>query len=140
MLTLAAALGFAVGVSAQAPTTAVPKALVPFQGTWVLTSINGQPGPDGSELALTFTGDKYVQTFNGEVQERGTIKVDPAKKPMTIELTILEGNDGGKTQFGVIEIAGDSMTGNLNTPGDTTKPADFAQQPGFFLFKATKKK
>jgi hypothetical protein len=39
---------------------AVPAALKPFQGTWVLTSPDGQPLADSGELAITITGDKYA--------------------------------------------------------------------------------
>jgi uncharacterized protein (TIGR03067 family) len=117
------------------------KSAAALQGTWVISSINGQTAPEGSpEMSLTFTGDKYHQTLGGEVNERGTIKLDRSKKPMTIDLIITEGSDAGKTQLGIIEVTGDTVRANLNTPGTTERPTDFAVKEGFIMFLAKKKK
>ncbi len=111
-----------------------------LQGTWVLTSINGQEAPAGApELSITFTGDKYHQTLGGEVNERGGYKIDSSKKPMTIELTITEGQDAGKTQLGVFEISGDTLRANLDSPGANQRPTDFTAKEGALLFVAKKK-
>src|SRR5262245_54865073 len=68
--------GAAQGARGAAPAPAMSKALVTLQGTWTVNTINGQaPGP----LSLAFKGDKYEQTFQGAVNERGTIKVDGTK-------------------------------------------------------------
>ena len=84
----------------------------------MITSINGQTAPQGSpEMTLTFTGDTYHQTLGGEVNERGTIKLDASKKPMTIDLIITEGPDAGKTQLGIFEVTGDTVRASLDTPG-----------------------
>ena len=127
------------GVLAQAPRPAakVAKGAAALQGTWVLTSVNGQPLSD--ELTLTITGDKYHQTVGGTVNERGTIKVDASKKPMTIDLAIAEGSDAGKTQLGIIEVTGDTIRGNLDTPGAGQRPADFTVKDGAILFVGKKK-
>ena len=128
------------GVLAQAPKPAAKdaKATAALQGTWVLTSINGQPV--GDELTLTITGDKYHQTLSGTVNERGTLKVDASKKPMTIDLAIAEGSDAGKTQLGIIEVTGDTIRGNLDTPGAGQRPADFTIKDGAIMFEGKKKK
>ena len=127
------------GVLAQAPKPAAKdaKAAAALQGTWVLTSINGQPLSD--ELTLTIAGDKYHQTVGGTVNERGTIKVDASKKPMTIDLAITEGSDAGKTQLGIIEVTGDTIRGNLDTPGAGQRPADFTIKDGALMFVGKKK-
>ena len=109
--------------------------MFPLQGTWVITSINGQATPEGSpEMTLTFTGDKYHQTLGGEVNERGTIKLDKSKKPMMIDLIIAEGDDAGKTQLGIIEVSGDTVRANLDTPGLQQRPPDFTIKEGFVMF------
>ena len=107
------ALLAAAGVSAQ---DAVPKELVPIQGTWIITSANGQDvtGQFGPAAALAFTGNKYTGTIDGDVNERGTIKLDTTKKPATIDLNIVEGDDAGKLQLGVVEITGDTLKMKLN--------------------------
>jgi uncharacterized protein (TIGR03067 family) len=131
------ALGAAGGVSAQ---SGLSKELTSLQGTWVMTSINGE-AVDGSqpELTVTFTDDKYSQSLNGQVTERGTIKLDPSKKPMAIDFVITEGQDANKTQLGVIEIAADSITGKLNTPGVPQRPADFVPAEGCIVFVLKRK-
>ena len=114
--------------------------VTPLEGTWVITSINGQAMPEGSpEMTLTFTGDKYHQTLGGEVNERGTIKLDKSKKPMMIDLIIAEGDDAGKTQLGIIEVSGDTVRANLDTPGLQQRPPDFTVKEGFVMFVGKKK-
>jgi uncharacterized protein (TIGR03067 family) len=112
-----------------------------LKGTWTIVTIGGQSLADaGAETLLTFAGDTYSQTVNGEVNERGSFKIDATKKPMTIDLVITEGADAGKTQLGVIELKDDTLTGNLNTPGVASRPADFTAQDGHFVFVAKKRK
>ena len=115
------------------------KATAALQGTWVVTAMNGQDAPAGSpQLSLTFTGDKYHQTFDGQINERGSYKVDASKKPMTIELTITEGQDAGKTQLGIIEVTGDTLRAALDMPGANQRPTDFTAKEGSVLFVAKK--
>ena len=115
-----------------------PAPAAALQGTWVITSVNGQPPTP--EMSLTFTGDKYHQTVGSDVNERGTIKVDASKKPMLIDLIITEGSDAGKTQLGVIEVSGDGLRGNLSLAGAKERPTDFTAKEGLILFVAKKKK
>src|SRR5262249_20059014 len=65
-----------------------------LQGTWRLVSgeFSGKPlaGDDLQGAEFTIKGDKY--TFKqGEMTEEGTIKLDPSKKPPTIDLAINSG-------------------------------------------------
>jgi len=109
------------------------------QGTWVLTTANGEDLTGAPEITVTITGDKYVQTTAGNIVERGSFKIDETKKPMTIDLIISEGDAAGKTQLGVIEVTETTMRGNLNTAGESVRPKDFAPVDGFFAFTAKKK-
>lgn len=127
--------------SAAAPQDAMAKALASIQGTWLLTTVNDQDlTGQGVEMALVIEGNKYKQVTNGSVDESGTIKIDPAKKPMSFDLNILEGDDAGKLQMGIIEITGDVAKGLLGTPGAATRPADFNSNDGaiFFIAKRVK--
>ena len=135
---LAACLSIlAVTASAQ---NAVPKDLAPLQGTWVITSINGQElAAAGQSMLLTITGDKYAQTVNGTVNERGTIKLDTTKKPTAIDLVITEGDDANKTQLGLVEVSATALKLKLAVPGDTTRPTNFEQVDNAILAIATKK-
>ena len=135
------ALAFSTGVYAQAgakDAAAAKAATAALQGTWILTTVNGEPLSE--ELALTIAGDKYHQTVNGTVNERGAIKIDTTKKPMTIDLAIAEGSDAGKTQLGIIEVTGDTIRGNLDTPGAGQRPTDFNIKDGAIMFVGKKKK
>ena len=143
--TAIAGVAIAVSMIAQAPKVAkdatATKGPAALQGTWGITSINDQPAPEGApEMTLTFSGDKYNQTVGSDVNERGTIKVDASKKPMTIDLIITEGQDAGKTQLGIFEITGQTMRANLAQPGAAKRPEDFAIKPESLMFVATKKK
>lgn len=113
----------------------VPAALKPFQGTWVLTTADGQPLAQNGDLTITVTGDKYEQAIAGTVNERGTVKLDATKKPMWIDLTITEGSDAGKIQLGVIEVTGAVMKGVLAAPADTTRPTSLTEGPIVFAGK-----
>ena len=139
---LALAAAFTTGASAQTPApSTMSKELTSLQGTWLLTTVNDQNLADqGVEMALVIEGNQYKQVVNGTVDETGTVKVDPAKKPMSFDLTILEGNDAGKVQLGIIEVTGDVAKGLLAEPGGTTRPADFNSNDGaiFFIAKRVK--
>jgi len=117
----------------------VSKALAPLQGTWVLTTPGGQSLADGAELTIAVTGDQYAQTVKGEVNERGTIKLDVTKTPWWIDLVITEGNDAGKTQIGLLELKGDTMTGLLKFPGDAVRPTTLTPEPNTIAFVGKKK-
>ncbi len=121
--------------------TAKPTSVESLQGIWVLTSINGQTAPAGApELSLTFAGDKYHQTIGGEVNERGTFKLDPTKTPVAIDLVITEGSDAGKTQLGIVEVTDGTIRCSLDTPGAAQRPTDFTVKEGLITFVGTKKK
>jgi uncharacterized protein (TIGR03067 family) len=124
----------------QKPAAAPSKVVAMLQGTWVMTSSNGQDMAGGPEIAITITDTKYVQVTNGSVVERGSFTIDETKKPMTMDLNIAEGDDAGKKQLGVFEVTATTMRGKLNTPGETTRPTDFevVGEP-FFVFTAKKK-
>jgi len=124
---------------AQTKPPVVSKAMAPLQGTWVLTTPSGQSLADGAELAFVVTGDQYAQSINGEVNERGTIKLDVTKTPWWIDLVITEGKDAGKTQIGVLELKGDTMTGLLKFPSDTVRPTKIAPEPNAIAFVGKKK-
>ena len=120
---------------------ATSKALAPLQGTWTIASINGQdPAAGGATMTITFTGDKYSQTVNGTVNERGTFKIGVDKKLTTIDLAITEGGDANKIQLGLVEIDGATMKLKLSLPGQTTRPEDFSERADAILAILKKQK
>jgi len=134
-----AAIAMATGVLTQGSKDTAGGAAL--QGTWTLVTLNGQPAPEGApELTLTFSGDTYNQALAGVVNERGTIKVDASKKPMTIDLGIAEGDDAGKTQLGIIEVTGDTLRACFAAPGAAGRPTDFTVKEGVIVFVGKKAK
>ena len=116
------------------------KELTSLQGTWVITSVDGVKVPAGSpEVTLSIDGDKYSQTTDGTVVERGAIRLDPSRKPMVMDLFIAEGTDAHKAQFGVVQIEEGAIKFKLNAPGEPTRPTDFTPAPGYVVFVARKK-
>jgi uncharacterized protein (TIGR03067 family) len=115
------------------------KELEKLQGNWAVATFNGQDVPSEARSFLVFNGDKYEQWNNGSVDERGTIKIDPKTKPMSIDLIITEGNDAGKTQPGVYELT-DSTTLSIGlaVPGNTTRPSAIANAELQVLLKKVK--
>ena len=154
-LVLAVAFAAAPLVAAQAPPAQAAKpagqtpapqgakptgVLAAVQGVWKMTTTNGQDvAAAGQDITVTITGNSYVQTINGTVVEKGTFKMDESKKPMTLDISIVEGDNAGQTQLGVFELKGTTMTGKLGEPGSTTRPADFTITEGFFTFVMVKK-
>jgi uncharacterized protein (TIGR03067 family) len=103
------------------------KELDKLQGKWAIETFNGQELPAEALVFLVFNGDKYEQWNNGSVDERGTIKIDPKTKPMSIDLMITEGTDAGKTQPGVYELTDSTgLAIGLTLPGNTTRPSAVA--------------
>jgi uncharacterized protein (TIGR03067 family) len=116
--------------------TTTPSAL---QGTWRLTSLNGRSIPDhGPQITLSIVGEKYQQAVDGKVTERGTLKLDASKQPMTIDLAITEGDDSGKAQIGIVEVTDGTLRMCLDTPGAGQRPSEFGVKDGVIVFEARK--
>jgi uncharacterized protein (TIGR03067 family) len=128
-----------VGASGQA--TQRPQR-VALEGTWIVTSqsLNGLTSDSGgAEIAITIAGDHYEQSVDGNVDERGTIKVDSTTNPMTIDFIISEGVAKNTTQRGIVEVTGNTVKFCLNTPGALVRPADFTPLADHMLILAKKK-
>lgn len=137
--TLALAALLVAGAAAQQDT--LPRELAALQGTWNIVSVNGQsPAGQGVALSVTFTGSKYTQSLNGQVVESGTIKLDAAQKPTAADFAILEGDDAGKLQLGIVEIADDTVTFALAVPGTTDRPTAFSSTGAAGVFVLQKAK
>jgi uncharacterized protein (TIGR03067 family) len=102
------------------------KELDALQGTWKVESfkVAGTETPQDDLKKVTFMvkDGKYTVTINGKEEETGTIKVDPSKKPKTIEFEITSGKDKGKKQPGIYTLEGDTFTFCMAFPGETERP------------------
>jgi uncharacterized protein (TIGR03067 family) len=121
------------------------KVLKEMEGSWTVVSMEfqGKKIPDEKvkelNLQMVFKGDKYSQHTGGKLDEEGTLKLDPSKKPPTIDLSIETGKDKGKTQLGVYELKGDTLRVSLARPGSTDRPKSLAGDDGLITFKRDKK-
>jgi uncharacterized protein (TIGR03067 family) len=110
-----------------------------LQGTWTISSVNGQPLSSlGQKSSMTFKSDTYSVTTDGQVKEQGTYKIDAKKKPMEIDMKITQGIAAGNTQIGLIQIVNGILTLKTNTVGMPKRPVDFKAEPWYVLIVAKK--
>ena len=76
---------------------------------------------DGSGKSSVRCGDKVIA--------EATVKLDPMKKPKTIDVTFTEGERKGKTLLGIYEIESDAFRVCVARPGDE-RPAEFSAKAG----------
>jgi uncharacterized protein (TIGR03067 family) len=80
-----------------------------MEGTWlpVEGELGGQKFPDEvlKTIKLTLSEGKY--TVN--VIDKGTVKLDPSKKPKTMDIVGTEGPNKGKTIPAIYELTGDTL-------------------------------
>jgi uncharacterized protein (TIGR03067 family) len=126
---------------------AVEKALQAFKGSWRMSS-KEEDGKKFSEeeikdLILTHDGAGQCSVRRGDqLIAEATVKLDPTKKPRTIEIAFTEGDHKGITVLGIYEIEGDTFRVCIARPGDE-RPAEFSAKAGsgrtFVVYKREKK-
>jgi uncharacterized protein (TIGR03067 family) len=102
-----------VGFTAMVALAADPKEeLKALEGVWVLdaATLAGRDHLDDfKDLKLTVTGDKYAIDL-GPNSDRGTLTIDPAKMPKTIDITTRkDGPFKGRTLPGIYEMKGGKL-------------------------------
>ncbi len=104
-------------------------------GTWGTLSFVNDGKKLGDEEAkghtVTYDADGKYQALNdGKVVFSGTFKVDPAKKPKTIDVTESpKGDDKAKIFLGIYEIDGDTLKVCFAPPGKE-RPTEFSSKTG----------
>src|SRR5262245_3232187 len=109
----------AVAAVARPQDEAAKKDLKAMEGTWTATLHEADGKATSKEEAekvrakLVVKDGKYTVYFNKEGAEkevgRGTIKLDPAKKPKEIDVTVEAGPNKDKVMQGIYEIKADEM-------------------------------
>jgi uncharacterized protein (TIGR03067 family) len=118
------------------------KVLGSIQGAWTMTMANGQDlAGSGQDVLVTITDDKYVQTVNGQVVEKGSFKIDETKKPFALDILIVEGDEAGQKQLAIFEVdaAGKTMKVAISQPGAPVRPSGFAVADGIETLVFAKK-
>src|SRR5437867_2281585 len=104
-----------------------------MQGKWVVASFtfDGKPRPEDyyKDLRLEIKGDKYLITQGDEIASR-TFKLDPAKKPKTMDITYDDGPNKGKTNHAIYALEGDILTICRHQQPGMERPKDFAAEAG----------
>src|SRR5262245_22717960 len=107
-----------------------------LQGSWRPVS-SEQGGKDQTEEAkehtLTFDKDTFTVKKGDELRFKGTFKLDPTKKPKTIDMTVTEGrrdDDKGKELHGIYELSKDGLKWCTCEPGGNERPKEFATKEG----------
>jgi len=102
------ALGFGAGV---APVEAEAGEAQRLSGVWIAAAAerNGAAADDVKGNRLTFSGDRFSIRSKGKLLYRGTFRVDPARKPATIDFTHTKGELKGKTWLGIYLLERDAL-------------------------------
>ena len=112
---------------------AAKQELAKLQGEWSMTSgtADGEAIPDSMvrDFRRVCKGDEVTTTMGGQTVMKATIKVDPSKRPKTIDYVMTDGPTKGKTQLGIYEVDGDTFKSCFAAPG-ADRPTDFASKPG----------
>jgi uncharacterized protein (TIGR03067 family) len=117
-----------------------------LEGTWRVVSleVEGVKIPEetikDSRLIIKgkeFTMKEKIATY------RGSLIIDPSKKPTTIDLKFTEGPEKGNTSLGIYELEGDDLKLCLTVTAKD-RPTEFAAKPksghGFEVLKREKPK
>jgi uncharacterized protein (TIGR03067 family) len=102
-----------------------------MQGAWqvVTFEVDGQKEEDAKEYKVIIKDDKYEVTRQDSVISKGTMKIDPTKKPKTMDVVVAEGDNQGQTLPGIYEVDGDTQKVCL-APPEQKRPTKFASETG----------
>ncbi len=110
-----------------------------LEGTWLPTAaeIGGQPFDEQTlkAMKLVLAGDAYTVTV-GKQLDRGTVKLDLAKKPRAMDILGGEGPNKGKTILAIYELNGDTLKICYDLTGKA-RPTEFKTQKGVLQFLVT---
>jgi uncharacterized protein (TIGR03067 family) len=96
------------------------KELDKLQGAWTIVSDerDGKPVAADQGARVTMSGDRFSTEKGDKVLRRGTLKLDPAKTPKTVDVTYTEGEFKGRTLLGVYNLEGDTWKICYGLPGE----------------------
>jgi uncharacterized protein (TIGR03067 family) len=119
-------------IAAGAPEDA-KKELDRLKGTWSVTAAEseGQKAPEEEvrSIKMTFSADKMTINQKGKDLPM-EFRLDPTKKPRTIDIVPTEGAQKGKVIAGIYQLDGDELKLCLSRPGKEQRPTEFATKAG----------
>jgi uncharacterized protein (TIGR03067 family) len=115
-----------------------------MDGTWLASAaeLGGEKFPDEvtKTIKLVVGDGKYTVTV-GKDPDKGTVKLDPSKKPKSVDITGTEGPNKGKTILAIYEIKDDTLKVCYDLSGKA-RPTEFktAKDTQLFLVTYTREK
>ena len=113
-----------------------------IQGTWIPSTaeLGGKPFPDEARktIKLSVQRNKYT-VLVGKNADRGTIKLNAAAKPKTLDVIGTEGPNKGKTILAIYELGDDSWTIYYDLSGKS-RPKEFKTRKDSQLFLVSYKR
>jgi uncharacterized protein (TIGR03067 family) len=107
-----------------------------MNGTWVPVSGelggNKLPAEQLKTIKLEIKGEQYTVTVGDKV-DKGTVKMDAAKKPKEIDITGTDGPNKGKTMLAIYELKGDTLRVCYDL-GGKARPTEFASKANTLQF------
>jgi uncharacterized protein (TIGR03067 family) len=123
--------------AANTQTYGASKDIESIQGTWRLVAgeIGGRKmtAQELKRAKLVFKGDRYTVRRGTGPTVTGTVRLDPAKNPRTIDITDANGQYRGKTLLGIYILDGDKFTECFASPGNA-RPIKFETKAGTTQF------
>ncbi len=137
-VSLAAVLGLTIPVQS-APRDDDKADLERLQGTWkvVRAEANGKPAPaeivERDSATYTFEGDKVTIRDRGTKRGVAQVTLDSGKRPKTIDMKDLEGQENHRTIHAIYEIRGKTLKICMGTKGE--RPGEFSGRGDAALFE-----
>ena len=91
-----------------------------------------------SAAVLTISDGKYTLEFEGK-EDKGTVAIDHAKKPRTMDIVGTEGANKGKKYMAIYELSGDILKVCYALEGEV-RPTEFESKAGSNTFLVTYKR
>jgi uncharacterized protein (TIGR03067 family) len=110
------------------------KELKKLEGTWVLTAVEWEGNAPAEQdvttdarCEFTIRGNKYTTGQVGAIYKKGEgfLRIDPSKKPKTMDLSKTEAFKVGETSYDIYELDGDTLKKtSLQKEREKLKPED----------------
>src|SRR5262249_32943853 len=113
-------------LAADSPVKEVQQEMKKFQGTWAVARAR-RDGEVDAELAgatVTLAGNMFTSKSGKAILAQGTWKVDPAKKPKTIDIEYTDGPEKGQTAYGIYSLTDGAWIVLISSPGKD-RPVSF---------------